>query len=249
MPESFRFAPFWQTQAELWVPLDLHARRTDRPGRSLRVFARLANGVTLDAARAEIRVLNDRLVQAHPDTNRGLTTGVALLSEKATRRVQPMILATFAMAAVVLLIACANVTTLTIVRSLGRTRELAVRSALGAGRGRMVRLLLAEGLLLGVASALVGLGIATAAIKALAGFLPADALPPYATIGLAPPVAAFAMMAAPHVRHRRDDCAGMADAASRSCRDASRRGPRHDRVAPEPGAAPDDGRSRKSRWQ
>ena len=66
MPESFRFAPFWQTQAELWVPLDLHARRTDRPGRSLRVFARLANGVTLDAARAEIRVLNDRLVQAHP---------------------------------------------------------------------------------------------------------------------------------------------------------------------------------------
>ncbi len=196
MPESFRFAPFWQTEAELWVPLDLHARRTDRPGRSLRVFARLANGVTLDAARAEIRVLNDRLVQAHPDTNRGLTTGVALLSDKATRRVQPMILATFAMAAVVLLIACANVTTLTIVRSLGRTRELAVRSALGAGRGRMVRLLLAEGLLLGVASACVGLAIATAAIKGLTGFLPPDALPPYATIGLAPPVIGFAMLAA-----------------------------------------------------
>ncbi len=195
MAGSFRFAPFWQTQAELWVPLDLRARRSDRPGRSLRVFARLADGVGLDAARAEIRVLNNRLVRSHPDTNRGLTTGVVLLSEKAKHRVRPMILATFAMAAFVLLIACANVTTLTIVRSLGRARELAVRSALGAGRARMVRLLLAEGLLLGTVGAGAGLAIAAAAMQAFSGFLPPDALPPYTTIILAPPVAAFAALA------------------------------------------------------
>jgi putative ABC transport system permease protein len=80
MPDAFRFAPFWQTQAELWVPLDLNPRRADRGGRSLRLFARLAEGVTLQAARAEMAVLNDRLVRAHPDTNRGLTTGVASLT-------------------------------------------------------------------------------------------------------------------------------------------------------------------------
>ena len=196
MPGAFRFAPFWQTQAELWVPLDLNARRADRAGRSLRLFARLADGVSLETARAEIRILNDRLVRAHPDTDRGLTTGVVSLAEKTERRVRPMILATFAMAALVLLIACANVTTLTLVRAMGRSRELAVRTALGADRARLTRLLLAEGLMLGVAGAAAGLLVALVAMKALVRLLPADALPPHAPIIVAWPVALFAMVAA-----------------------------------------------------
>jgi predicted permease len=196
MPRGFTFAPFWQTQAELWVPLDLTSRRADRAGRSLRVFARLADGVDLDRARAEVRLLNDRLVRAHPDTNRGLTTGVALLSEKAERRVRPTILATFGMAAVVLLIACANVTTLSLARAVARSRELAVRVALGAGRARVTRLLVAEGLLLGIAAALLGLVVAAISINALVRFLPADALPPHATIAMAPAVALFALAVA-----------------------------------------------------
>jgi putative ABC transport system permease protein len=196
MPEAFRFAPFWQTQAELWVPLDLNRRRSDRSGRSLRLFARLADGVTLDAARAEIRVLNDRLVRMHPDTNRGLTAGVALLAEKSDRRVRPVILATFAMAAIVLLIACANVSTMSLARALGRSRELAVRVALGAGRARLTRLLLAEALLIGSVGASVGLVIAVVAVRALVRFLPPDALPPDAALTIAWPVALFAMLAA-----------------------------------------------------
>jgi putative ABC transport system permease protein len=196
MPEPFRFAPFWQTQAQLWVPLDLNRRRLDRAGRSLRLFARLADGVTVDAARAEIRVLNDRLVRMHPDTNRGLTSGVALLAEKSGRSVRPMILATFAMAAIVLLIACANVSTMSLARALGRSRELAVRVALGSGRARLTRLLLTEGLLLGVVGACVGLVIAVAAMKALVRFLPPDALPPHAALTIAWPVALFAIVVA-----------------------------------------------------
>jgi putative ABC transport system permease protein len=196
MPDAFRFAPFWQTQAQLWVPLELNPRRLDRAGRSLRLFARLADGVTLDAARAEVRVLNDRLVQEHPDTNRGLTSGVALLADKSGRSVRPMIVATFAMAAIVLLIACANVSTMSLARALGRSRELAVRVALGAGRARLTRLLLTEGLLLGAVGACVGLVIAVAAMKALVRFLPPDALPPHAALTIAWPVALFAMVVA-----------------------------------------------------
>ena len=150
MPDAFRFAPFWQTQAQLWVPLELNPRRSDRAGRSLRLFARLADGVTLDAARAEIRVLNDRLVQAHPDTNRGLTSGVALLADKSGRSVRPMILATFAMAAIVLLIACANVSTMSLRSRAGTlARTGGARRARRGPRAVDSRLLLTEGLLLG----------------------------------------------------------------------------------------------------
>ncbi len=196
MPPDFRFAPFWQTAAELWVPLVLEDRRADRSGRSLRLFARLADGVTVDEARAEMRVLNDRLVRAHPDSNRGLTTGVMRLSEKAGNRVRPMIVVTFGMALMVLLIACVNVATLSLARALGRSRELAVRAALGAGRVRLIRLLLAEGLLLGAAGAVVGLVLAVATTTALAQLLPPDALPPYAALRLSYPVVAFAVATA-----------------------------------------------------
>jgi putative ABC transport system permease protein len=196
MPPGFRFAPFWQTAAELWVPLVLEDRRADRGGRSLRLFARLADGVTVDEARAEMWGLNDRLVRAYPDSNRGLTTGVMRLSEKAGSRVRPMIVATFGMALIVLLIACANVATLSLARALGRSRELAVRAALGAGRIRLIRLLLAEGLILGAAGAVAGLLLAVATTTALAKLLPPDALPPYAALSLSYPVVAFAVGAA-----------------------------------------------------
>ena len=68
MPPAFRFAPFWQTQAELWVPLVLDQRRSDRSGRSLRVFARLADGVSVAQARSEMAVITARLARAYPDT-------------------------------------------------------------------------------------------------------------------------------------------------------------------------------------
>ena len=89
MPPAFRFAPFWQTKAEAWVPLSLVDRATDRGGRSLRVFARLRDGVSIEQARAELASINERLARDWPDTNTGLTTGAMFLHEKAVGPASP----------------------------------------------------------------------------------------------------------------------------------------------------------------
>ena len=195
MPPAFRFAPFWQTQAELWVPLVLDQRRSDRNGRSLRLFARLADGVSVAQARSEMAVITARLARAYPDTNEGLTTGVMTLGEKAAGSARAVVLVLFGLACAVLLIACANVATLTLARATGRGRELALRAALGAGRGRLIRLLVFEGLSLGVAGSVGGASFAWAGLKLLARILPPDALPPHAVLGVSTPMLAFALAA------------------------------------------------------
>jgi predicted permease len=196
MPQSFRFAPFWQTEAELWVPLVLDARRTDRGGRSLRLFARLRHGVSVDQARAELQTLTFRLASAYPATARGLTTGVVRLAEKASGQARPLVLAIFGLSLAVLLIASANVASLTLARVLGRGRELAVRAALGAGRGRIAWLLVAEGLLVGGLGAAGGVALAWLSLKGLTRFLPPTALPPHATLELSAGMVAFGVAVA-----------------------------------------------------
>ena len=195
MPRSFRFAPFWQTQAELWVPLALDPRRSDCSGRSLRLFARLADGVSVAQARSEMAVITARLARAYPDTNEGLTTGVMTLGEKAAGNARAVVLVLFALACAVLLIACANVATLTLARATSRGRELALRAALGAGRGRLIRLLVLEGLALGVAGSVGGASFAWAGLRLLARVLPPDALPPHAVLDVSTPMLAFALAA------------------------------------------------------
>ena len=196
MNQSFRFAPFWQTEAELWVPLVLDSRRTDRGGRSLRLFARLKDGVTLEQARTELRTLTSRLVAAYPATDRGLSTGAVPLAEKASGPARPLVLAIFGLSLAVLLIACANVASLTLARVLARGRELAVRAALGAGRARLAWLLVAEGVLVGALGAAGGLTLAWISLKGLTRFLPPTALPPHAALGLTPGLIAFGVAVA-----------------------------------------------------
>jgi predicted permease len=196
MPPGFRFAPFWQTQAELWVPLILDARRTDRGGSSLRLFARLRDGVSLDEARAEIAVITRRLVQAYPDVNAGMTTGVTPLSQKAASGVRTIVLAMLGLASLVLLVACANASTLALARTLARGRELAVRAALGASRGRLLRMVIAEGLVVGLAGAALGSAMAVNALRGLHVVLPSDSLPPHADISASSAVLLFAGISA-----------------------------------------------------
>ena len=196
MPPTFRFAPFWQTQAELWVPLVLDARRMDRDGRSLRLFARLKDGVSLAQAQAEFTVLTTQLARDYPDTDERLTTGVTALSEKASGPLRPVVLAIFGLAGAVLLIACANVATLTLARVISRGRELGVRAALGAGRGQLARLLLCEGAIVGTLGALSGTALAWASLGALRRFLPPAALPPHADLSMSTPALAFGLIVA-----------------------------------------------------
>lgn len=177
MPADFRFAPFWATGARLWRPLSLAPRRDDRVGRSLRIFGRLADGVTVERAQSEVGAIAARLAASFPDSNAKLGISVIPLHEKVTAGIRPTLLLLVAMAAIVLLVACVNIATLLLVRGTARQKELAVRTALGASRGQLVRQLVAESLLLGLAAGGVALVLASWILAAVPSWLPVDSVP------------------------------------------------------------------------
>ena len=172
MPAGFKFAPFWATKAELWAPLALGPRAAQRSGNSLRIFARLAPGVGLADARAELATTTARLERQYPGTNRDAR--VVPLKEKVVGRIRQALLTMQLAVAFVLLIACANVAHMLLARGAARAGEVAVRSALGAGRLRLLQQFLAESLILATAGGILGLLFAAAGIRALVVFGPAD---------------------------------------------------------------------------
>jgi predicted permease len=193
MPPSFRFAPFWATTATLWRPLSLAARTTDRNGRSLRLFARLRSGVTREHAQAEASAIAARLAAAYSESNAQLGIAVVPLREKVVSGARPTLWLLGATVALVLLVACVNVASLQLVRGSARQKELALRSALGAGRRRLVSQLLAETLVLSAAGGIAGLLLATWAVAWIGAQVPATGLPPHEPLGFSGTVALFAV--------------------------------------------------------
>jgi len=171
MPAGFRFAPFWATRAELWVPLAFGDRVHDRGGNSLRIFARLKDGVTLSQARAEMAAITTRLERQYPGTNRDVV--VMPLKQKVVGSIETPLLTLLCACGFVLLIACANVAHMLLARTSGRQKEIAVRTALGASRGRVIGQLLTENLLLAALGAAAGLLVASWGIQALVALSPA----------------------------------------------------------------------------
>jgi predicted permease len=169
---ALRVAAWYPATVQVWKPLAWTAQeRAARGERILNVVARLKPGVDRRSAQAEMDTLAGRLAREYPATDKGWGAAVKPLHEYLVAAVRPALLLLLGAVAFVLLIACANVANLVLVRSLGRSKEMAIRGTLGASRGRLVQQLVAEALLLASAGAVLGLYLAHFGVALLRGFL------------------------------------------------------------------------------
>jgi putative ABC transport system permease protein len=170
MPADFYF-PTRETR--FWTRLRLVGEdNDDRTNYYLEVIAKLAPGVTIDQARAETRVIAAGLERAYPRENAKNGITVSRLRDELAPQTQLLLMALAGASACVLLIACTNLASLLFGRALARQRELAVRAALGAGRERLLRQMLTEGLVLAAAGGLLGVILATVAGPLFARLVP-----------------------------------------------------------------------------
>jgi len=172
LPQSFNFAP--AEPAEFWT-----AEHDEGPCRGchwLFGLGRLKDGVTIEAAQADMTAIAQQLAKQYPDSNRTQGEAVFPLSEVVLGDIRPILLLLMAGAGLLLLIACVNAANLLLVRTRSRMREIAVRGALGASRKRLVRQFVTEGLVLAAVSTALGLTIADAAMRLLTQLVPEQIL-------------------------------------------------------------------------
>src|SRR5215813_8821335 len=172
LPPAFPFAP--GMDAKVLVAVQPKGdRATRRSFNWIRPIARLRDGVTVTQARGQLTAFEDALRERFPDALGGVLTDVAPLREELVGKVEPVLLLLFVCVKLVLLVACVNVANLLLARGAGRQKEISVRVALGAGRGRLVRQLLTESALLAVAGGALGLLAARLSLPLLLAGIPA----------------------------------------------------------------------------
>ena len=141
---------------QAWLPLALPESGLDRRGNAHLVFARLRDGITIEQAQAEMTALAATLREAYPEAHRNVEFIVTPAKERVVRNVRPILMVLFGAVGFVLLVACGNVANLLLTRAVERRREIAVRRALGAGTGHILRQLLTESVVLAVGGGILG---------------------------------------------------------------------------------------------
>jgi predicted permease len=195
LPASFDLASVFApgSHFDLYFPFPL-SNETNRWGNTMAIIGRLKPGVTIGSAQAELKILAGQITRAHPERN-DFEGRITPLAEHVSGRIRPALLVLACAVAVVMLIVCANLSNLLLARTAARQKEIAIRTALGAGRGRLIRQMLTEGVALSCCGAILGVMLAAAGTHILAR-LEAIGIPLLANVRTDVTVLAFCLMAA-----------------------------------------------------
>jgi len=178
-PQGFAY-PSW---VQFWSPIVINTANHPRDNHFLRAIGRLRPGVTLPEAQAQMSTIARRIAAAYPESNQGVGVQLVLLKERLVQFIRPALLVLFGSVGFILLIACANVANLLLAKATKRQKEIALRTALGAGRFRLIRQFLTESLVLSLFAAAVGILVATWSLDLLRTLKP-DTIPDVNSIHL-----------------------------------------------------------------
>jgi putative ABC transport system permease protein len=171
MPPGFEYPE----QTQVWVTSAVNISEEPRDNRSWSAIARLKPGVGLKQAQTQVSAINAQLAKQFHETNKGWDVKLWTLHERLVREVKPSLLALLGAVGLVLLIACANVANLLLARSAARQKEIAIRAAMGASRGRVLRQMLTESILLSAIGGIVGILLSVWLTQVLMAMVPEGA--------------------------------------------------------------------------